>query len=135
MNLFNLVIFLVAKICHFSIFLKKSQAIWWRELFRKIQKNHHNFRKKVWKSPRFLRDLGKFVAFLFLISSFLANRSCQHGIRFLNFLLLYLSCSQFWLNPLVADGHFWRSMERIEGNKQNNASDHIPKSLVRRSKT
>jgi hypothetical protein len=36
----------------------------------------------------------------------------------------------------VADGHFLRNMENLkEKKKKNNASDQLPKSLVRRSKT
>jgi hypothetical protein len=42
----------------------------------------------------------------------------QHVIiGFLNFLLLYLSCSQMWLNPLVADHDFWTNMRKFEINK------------------
>jgi hypothetical protein len=42
----------------------------------------------------------------------------QHVIiGFLNFLLLYLSCSQMWLNPFVADYDFWTNMRKFEINK------------------
>ncbi len=38
----------------------------------------------------------------------------QHVIGFLDFPLLYLSCSQIWLNPLVAGNHFSSNMKKIE---------------------
>ncbi len=38
----------------------------------------------------------------------------QHVIWFLDFLLLYLSCSQIWLNPLVTDQHFWSNMRLLK---------------------
>jgi hypothetical protein len=36
---------------------------------------------------------------------------CQHVIGFLDFLFLYLSCTQIWLNPVVANCHFGATWE------------------------
>jgi hypothetical protein len=38
----------------------------------------------------------------------------HHVIIFLDFLFVYLSCSQIWLNPLVADHHFWSNMRNLK---------------------
>ncbi len=38
----------------------------------------------------------------------------QHVIVFLHFPILYLSSSQIWLNPLVADHHFRSTMRRLK---------------------
>jgi hypothetical protein len=51
--------------------------------------------------------------------------SLKANKRFLDFLLLYLSCSQDcqgWLNPLVGDGHFQSNMRKL---KKQNTHCHI----------
>jgi len=53
--------------------------------------------------------------------------SLKANKRFLDFLLLYLSCSQDcqgWLNPLVGDGHFQSNMRKLE--KTKHTLSHIP---------
>jgi hypothetical protein len=40
----------------------------------------------------------------------------HHVIGFLDFLFVYMSCSQIWLNPLVADHHFWSNMRKLKKN-------------------
>jgi hypothetical protein len=42
----------------------------------------------------------------------------QNVIGFLDSLFLYLSCSQIWLNPLVADHHFWTNMRKLGKKKK-----------------
>jgi hypothetical protein len=43
----------------------------------------------------------------------------QHVIiGFLDFLFFNFSCSQIWLNPLVADCHFWSNMRKLEKKKK-----------------
>jgi len=56
--------FLGVKICHFVKTLW-SEEKWSREFFGKFLKNCHISRKKVMKSPRFLNNLGRFLAFFF----------------------------------------------------------------------
>ncbi len=67
------------------------------------------------KWPRFLKNLGNSI-FLLLKSDiqligFSGWPTCN---RIPRFPFLYLSCSQIWLNPLVADHHFWSNMKKIE---------------------
>jgi hypothetical protein len=45
-------------------------------------------------------------------------------------MLLYLSCSQIWLNPLAADRHFWCcNMRKIAKKKKKKKKKHMFKQV------
>jgi len=50
---------------------------------------------------------------------------CQHVIGFLDVLFLYFSCSQIWLNPVVANCHFWSNMRKLKEKEKKPESFHI----------
>jgi hypothetical protein len=57
-----------------------------------------------------LEELGRFLVFFFWnrhikLIGFTDSPTCNIGFQ--NFLLSFMSCRQIWLNPLVADRHFW----------------------------
>ncbi len=75
-----------------------SQATWSKEHFENFPPKIITFQvRKLWNWQDFF---GGFV------------------IGFLNCLLLYLSDSQIWLNPLVADCHFWCHMRKLSEKKE-----------------
>jgi len=43
--------------------------------------------------------------------------TCNRILRFYLF-IYYLSCSQIWLNSLVADCHFWSNMRKLGKKKK-----------------
>jgi hypothetical protein len=51
-------------------------------------------------------------------SSFEVGFPTRRDIGFLDFLLLYLSYSHIWLNPLVADRHFWSNIRKLGKKKK-----------------
>jgi hypothetical protein len=72
---------------------KKKKKQWSRELFGKFQKKSSHFKERSFEIAKILGGFGQISRFL---------------------LLLYLSCSQIWLNPLVGARHFWSNMRKLE---------------------
>jgi hypothetical protein len=76
--------------------------------------------KKIMKWPRFLKNSGRFYSFFsfeIAIFSYWVLVVHQHVIGLLDFILLYLSCSQIWLSPLVFYHHFGQTWENWKKEK------------------
>ncbi len=59
---------------HFAIKKESPSNMVQGTFWKNLTKNHHFLMKKVMKLSRFLEDLGRFLAFIFLKSPYLANR-------------------------------------------------------------
>ncbi len=85
------------------------------------------------KGPAHFAEFGQIsnllILFVFLFSFswnkwtnsklFWNRHSYLIGNKVLDLLLLYLSCSQIWLNPFAADdGHFWSNIKKLEKKKK-----------------
>ncbi len=85
--------YFVAKILHFGIFLKQSQATWSRQLFVNFQKKSPHFQEKSFEITKNFGGFAQISHFLFMKSPYLANRSngstvCNDILRFSTFLFV-----------------------------------------------
>jgi hypothetical protein len=91
---------------------------------------YHSFDEDSFEIIKILGGFGQIFSFLLLKLPYLAKLvlEVQHDvIGFLDSLRLYLFCSQIWLNPLVADCHFWSNMEiyYIKKSSDSSSLNHI----------